>query len=148
MSTKPLRILLADDDEDDCLFFKEALSESTIATHLSTVHDGEQLMRWLKANTGQFPDALFLDLNMPRKSGFECVVAIKSDRNLIQIPVIILSTSFDPEIATLLYNTGAYYCIRKPTDFSRLRNVLHQALALLAQKNSVHPTREAFILVG
>ncbi len=148
MNTKPLRILLADDDEDDCLFFSEALSESSIATHLTTVHDGEQLMQWLRANTGQLPDALFLDLNMPRKTGFDCLADIKLDRSLMLIPIIILSTSFDPDIATFLYQNGAYYCIRKPVDFSKLKNLIHQAISLIAQKTTVHPTRENFILAG
>ncbi len=45
-----LQLLLADDDEDDCLFFKEALEELLVATHLTTVQDGEQLMQWLTTN--------------------------------------------------------------------------------------------------
>ena len=67
MKLKQLNILLADDDTDDCIFFKEALDELLLPTHLITVHDGEQLMQLLTNETTELPDVLFLDLNMPRK---------------------------------------------------------------------------------
>ena len=73
-----LYILLADDDEDDCAFFKEALDELLLSVSLVTVNDGVQLMDFLSDNPlKRLPDILFLDLNMPRKSGFECLAEIK-----------------------------------------------------------------------
>lgn len=131
-----LQLLLADDDEDDCLFFKEALAELPVATHLTTVQDGEQLMHWLTTNTGSLPDALFLDLNMPRKGGYECLVEMKADQQLQQIPVIILSTSFEKKMADRLYKKGAISCIRKPADFSQLKQVIQQALTLITHGNA------------
>ena len=65
MNLKPLNIVLADDDTDDCLFFKEALGELIISTNLITVHDGEELMQLLTNETTKLPQILFLDLNMP-----------------------------------------------------------------------------------
>ena len=73
---KPMNILLADDDADDCFFFEKALREIPMATQLTTVNDGERLMDHLSKNMEQLPDVLFLDLNMPRKSGFECLTEI------------------------------------------------------------------------
>ncbi|MVM38046.1 response regulator [Spirosoma sp. HMF3257] len=67
MNINQWHLLLADDDEDDCLFFKEALSRLPIASDLTTVQDGEQLMQLLTNRADPLPDALFLDLNMPRK---------------------------------------------------------------------------------
>ena len=95
MDPAPLQLLLADDDEDDCFFFEGALAELETITELTTVHDGEQLMRRLTglAST-DLPYALFLDLNMPRKNGFECLLEIKEDPALNRLPVIILSTCF------------------------------------------------------
>ncbi len=130
-----LQLLLADDDEDDCFFFKEALAELPVATHLTTVQDGEQLMQWLTTNTGPLPQALFLDLNMPRKGGYECFVEIKADRQLQQIPVVMLSTSFEKEVADLFYKQGAISCIRKPTDFLQLKQVIQQTIALIMHGN-------------
>lgn len=133
-----LQLLLADDDEDDCLFFKEALEELLVATHLTTVHDGEQLMQWLTTNTGPLPQALFLDLNMPRKGGYECLEEIKADQRLQQIPVTILSTCFEKEVADRLHQKGAFLSFRKPADFSQLRQLIQQTLSLLIPGNGYH----------
>ena len=65
-----MKILLADDDLDDLFFFKKALSEIPIETELTTAHDGEELMAYLTENSDHLPDVLFLDLSMPRKTGF------------------------------------------------------------------------------
>jgi len=81
MNLKQLNILLADDDIDDCIFFKEALEEFTIPSNLTTVNDGEQLMQILTDETNQLPNILFLDINMPRKNGFECLSEIKLNKN-------------------------------------------------------------------
>lgn len=141
----PLQLLLADDDDDDCLFFKQALAELPIATHLTTVEDGEQLMHWLTTNPGLLPDALFLDLNMPRKGGYECLVEIKADQRLQQIPIIILSTSFEKDMADRLHKRGAMSCIRKPADFSQLKHVIQQALLLLTPESGVPSATEAVV---
>jgi len=143
-----LQLLLADDDEDDCFFFKEALAELPVATHLTTVQDGEQLMQWLTTNTGPLPQALFLDLNMPRKGGYECLVEIKADQQLQQIPVIILSTSFEKEVADRLYKKGALDCIRKPTDFSQLKQLIQQTLMLLTPGNGLYSATEEVVRKG
>jgi CheY-like chemotaxis protein len=89
MNLKPLNILLADDDLDDCIFFKEAVGELMLSANLKVVHDGEQLMQLLISETSELPDVLFLDLNMPRKNGFECLTEIKLDPRLKQLPIII-----------------------------------------------------------
>ena len=142
----PLNILLADDDIDDCLIFKEALEELPLTAQLTTVHDGEQLMQLLTKKTHKFFDVLFLDLNMPRKNGFVCLEEIKSNKNLKQIPAVIFSTSYDENIADLLYKKGAHYYICKPADFSQLKKIIHQAIAFIGQKNSSQPPKENFLL--
>lgn len=146
MNTNAIQLLLADDDEDDCLFFEEVLEELPLEIQLTTVSDGEQLMRHLSTNIGALPAALFLDLNMPRKNGFECLVEIKKDKQLKALPVIIYSTSFDPETINLLYTHGAQYYIRKPAEFSRLKKVIEEALTLMAQSFTVQPDKEKFVI--
>ena len=143
-----LQLLLADDDEDDCLFFKEALEELPVATHLTTVHDGEQLMQWLTTHTGPLPQALFLDLNMPRKGGDECLKEIKADQRLQQIPVIILSTSFGKEAADWLYQKGAFASFRKPADFSQLRQLIQETLSLLTPGDGSYSVTEETVRKG
>lgn len=147
MNFKQLNILLADDDSDDCLFFKEALRELLLSTNLTTVHDGEQLMQLLTNETNVLPHVLFLDLNMPRKNGFECLTEIKLSKKLKQLPVIVFSTSFEQEVVNQLYKNGAQYFIRKPSEFSQFKKIIQQSLALIMNENISQPTRENFVII-
>jgi CheY-like chemotaxis protein len=146
MNLKQLNILLADDDTDDCIFFKEALGELLLSTHLTTVNDGEQLMQLLTNETNVLPHVLFLDLNMPRKNGFECLMGIKLSKKLKQLPVIVFSTSFEQEVVNQLYKNGAQYFIRKPSEFSQFKNIIQLSLALMTKENISQPTRENFVI--
>lgn len=105
-------------------------------------------MHWLTTNTGPLPQALFLDLNMPRKGGYECLVEMKADQQLQQIPVIILSTFFEKEVANRLYKKGAISCIRKPADFSQLKQVIQQALTLITPGNGSYSVTEEVVRMG
>ncbi len=140
-----LNILLADDDKDDRFFFDKALKEIALQTQMKTVADGEQLMTYLSKKTASLPNVLFLDLNMPRKNGMECLFEIKSDARLKQIPVVIYSTSLHEDIADLLYEKGAHYYLRKP-DFTELKKVLFQLLTGMVENKFVLPDRTEFIV--
>ncbi len=141
-----LNILLADDDKDDCLLFKEALEELQLQTTLTLVHNGQHLLNLLKKDSDKNFDVLFLDLNMPRINGFECLEEIKRDDKLKSLPVIIFSTSNDLSVADKLYNSGAQHFISKPSNYSILRKIIQEALFLVAEKNSSQPPREKFLL--
>jgi CheY-like chemotaxis protein len=146
----PIVLLLADDDKDDCLFFKDALDELPITANLTTVHNGEQLMQLLaeKKVEPPLPHVLFLDINMPRKNGFECLSELKLDEKLKQLPVIIFSTSFEQDVVNLLYKKGAQYYIRKPSEFFQLKKVIYEALLLATQDTVLQPAKEDFVLKG
>ena len=137
MKLDQLKILLADDDTDDCSFFDKALKEIPITTNLTIVHDGEQLMTYLLENSKNLPDVLFLDLSMPRKNGFECLTEIKENIKLKDLPVVMFSTSFpqdknyEENMINMLLNFGAYDYIRKPVDFTQLKKVIHNTLILV-----------------
>ncbi|MBB4801552.1 CheY-like chemotaxis protein [Flavobacterium nitrogenifigens] len=93
-----------------------------------------------------FPDVIFLDLNMPRKNGIECLIEIKENEKLKHLPVIIFSTSLDSEIVNNLYQKGASYYIRKPGEFSKLKTVIEKALTIASENNFKQPERANFIL--
>lgn len=133
MKIEKLNILLADDDQDDRLFFKQALNELALETNLTTVNDGEELMNYLSAEQEHFPDVIFLDINMPRKNGPECLSEIKQNKKLSGIPVIMFSTSNAWDTINLLFKSGAHVYIHKPSDFSQLKQVIHHALPLAAE---------------
>lgn len=145
MKKKIFNLLLADDDEDDCMFFEEAVTELPCAAELTVVNDGEHLMDLLHQKLNYLPDVLFLDLNMPRKTGIQCLSEIKENENLKDIPVIIYSTSYDKEVANLLYENGAHYYIRKPTHFSKIKKAILETLKILS-KELKKPNRENFVI--
>ena len=146
MNVEKLTILLADDDKDDCLFFEDAISELAQSTNFTAVHDGEQLMQLLSNETNKLPHVLFLDLNMPRKNGFECLEEIKHNRKLKALPVVVFSTSFEQEVVNRLYDNGAQYFIRKPSEFSLYKKIILHTLTLIMQKDISQMTKEDFVL--
>lgn len=149
MPIDTINILLADDDKDDCLFFKEALEELEVAAQLTLVADGQQLMHRLRSDTDRLPDVLFLDLNMPRKNGMECLAEIKQSEKLRQLPIIIFSTSYEQEIVNLLYKSGAQHYIRKPNSFTQLAAVIKQALTFVPVPKERLPISQAnFVLTA
>lgn len=147
MNLKQLKILHAEDDMDDCFFFKEALDELQLPTNHVALHDGEQLMRYLANETNSLPNILFLDLNMPRKNGAECLSEIKISERLKKLTIIIFSTAFNAEEVNRLYKNGAQYYIRKPSDFSLFKKLIQQVfISLISQENISQPSKENFVL--
>ncbi|MEO5890301.1 MAG: response regulator [Ferruginibacter sp.] len=146
-------VLLADDDKDDCLLFKDALDELPLSVHFTVLHNGEMLMQLLNDNKEERPDILFLDLNMPRKNGFQCLSEIKQHEELKGLAVVILSTYFDQVVIDQLYEQGAQYCVRKPNEFSKLKKAIEQALNQTMAARSVdgagsfiQPPKKDFVL--
>ena len=145
MLSRSLFLLLADDDADDCLLFREALAEIPIESQLVTVPDGVSLMAYLRS-TGKLPDVLYLDLNMPRKGGLECLAEIKEHPSLGSIPVIVFSTTNHSETVDRLYDLGAQFYIQKPAEFHKLRNIISKSLTLLFKDPQRKPARDQFVL--
>lgn len=126
MKTKPLIILMADDDEDDRLLADDALKEARVVNAIKFVNDGEELMRYLRRE-GDFdeenaprPGLILLDLNMPKKDGRQALQEIKADATLRRIPVVILTTSREEEDLVRSYDLGAASYISKPVTFDRM----------------------------
>ena len=96
MNKEYINIALADDDEDDRFFFTEAFEDLKIKNRVSTFKDGIELMEFLEESS-LLPDLLFLDLNMPKKSGIECLKEIKANSKFNEIIIAIYSTSSSEE---------------------------------------------------
>jgi CheY-like chemotaxis protein len=124
-------ILIADDDEEDRMLVKDALSENKLANSIFYVEDGEELMDFLH-NRGKYsnknkyplPGLILLDLNMPKKDGREALKEIKSDPNLRMIPVVVLTTSKAEEDIIKTYDLGVSSFITKPVTFSSLVDIM------------------------
>lgn len=142
-SGKQLKIILADDDPDDRFFFGLALKKAPVNTRLITVQDGEKLMNLLSKEEGELPDVIFLDLNMPRKNGSECLLEIKRNKKLENIPVVIYSTSLHEDVADLLFQNGARYYLQK-CDFMELPDAILRIFQLLGSGRK--PSRNEFVV--
>jgi CheY-like chemotaxis protein len=122
----PITILLADDDEEDRVMTEEALKESRLANNLRFVTDGEELTDYLfrrgtyADENAPTPGLILLDLNMPKKDGREALAEIKSDPQLRQIPVVVLTTSKAEEDILRTYELGVNSFITKPVTFEGL----------------------------
>ncbi|HMH33292.1 MAG TPA: response regulator [Puia sp.] len=128
-NNEPFHILLADDDEGDRLIFKEALEELEIKLIVHTVNDGVELMAYLTRKNAHLPYLLFLDLNMPRKNGLECLKEIRSNEKLKDISIAIYSTSDSEKDMEETFLCGANVYITKPNDFNVLKQLVYKAVA-------------------
>lgn len=146
MKNDAIHILLADDDEDDRLFFKDAFSEIKINTVVSMVNDGVELMEYLVRPGIVLPHVLFLDLNMPRKSGMECLREIKSINHLKDISIAIYSTSASEADIEDTFVKGANVYIKKPSDFNTLKKVLSEVITVNWQYHTSGLDRSNFLL--
>jgi CheY-like chemotaxis protein len=128
---KPITILLADDDEDDLMLTRTALSECRLANRVDFTEDGEQLMDYLKRRgkyeklmNDPLPGLILLDLNMPRKDGREALKEIRADPKLCHIPIVILTTSKAEEDILRSYSLGVNSFIIKPVTFESLVEIV------------------------
>ena len=138
-------VFIADDDEDDRLFFQEVINEMPYLVHLSMAKDGEDAIRSL-SKIQLLPDLVVLDLNMPLKNGLECLQEIKQAPKLKVLPVIIFSTSSYPSMINQAYDAGAHLYIRKPNDFLTFRKLIQHVLSINWKKELLRPPREEFVL--
>ena len=141
----PMNIILADDDEDDRLFFKEAFEEIKIKTNIKIVNDGVELMDYLNQQGNQIPHMLFLDLNMPRKTGIDCLLEIKQLPHLNDMAIAIYSTSASEKDIEETFVQGANVYIKKPSDFNSLKKVLENVITINWQYHTSGLNRDNFM---
>ncbi len=136
VKSKPLRIMLADDDEDDRLFFIESVKLVAPNITVDEVANGCDLLTTLE-KVKELPDIIFLDLNMPVLHGLDCLKKIRADKKLKRIPVIIYSTSVYKDDVNSTYKAGADCYVSKPSNVSEMRKVLK---TLLSKDWGLHST--------
>jgi CheY-like chemotaxis protein len=130
MIGQPMEILLVEDNEDDILLEQEALTDAKLVNLMSVVRDGEEALAYLrrqgKYQNARIPGLILLDINMPKKNGFEVLNEIKADAALKHIPVVMLTTSDSEADIVKSYARGACSFITKPMDFDKFRDVIRQ----------------------
>lgn len=125
------RYYIVDDDIDDQQYLIEALTENDRSAQCYTANNGQEAIDYLESIPVPFPDAIFLDLNMPRMDGKECLTALKGRPLLRNIPVIICSTSSDGQEIAESIELGASYFLIKGSNFKALKQELTFILSQL-----------------
>lgn len=149
MNEKSIKILLADDDEADRLLFREAFDELNVGTSVETVNDGYELMHLMQnTKTENLPHILFLDINMPRKNGLECLKEIRADKKYKEVSVAIYSTSSSENDMQETFLNGANVYIHKPNDFQKLKKVLEKAINYANMYQDPPFNKENFLLMA
>jgi len=131
--SKPIQILVAEDDEDDKLLILKAFERTLPKEKVTCVEDGEALIKYLN-RTAPYddvekyptPDIILLDLNMPKKDGREALAEIKGNEALKMIPVIIFTTSNSQDDIAVTYKMGSSSYITKPGSFEELVKVTEE----------------------
>jgi CheY-like chemotaxis protein len=126
----PIEVLLVEDDPGDVLMTQEAFDEHKVRNRLAVVSDGAEALSYLRQE-GQYatavrPDLILLDLNLPRRDGREVLAEIKTDDDLRQIPVVVLTTSQADEDILSSYQLHANAYVTKPVDFEKFITVVRQ----------------------
>lgn len=138
MNYKELTILIAEDDDGHAELIKEGLIDNGINNEIIRFSDGEQVWKFLSGIAdGEKRDSnknylLLLDINMPRMSGVEVLKLMKSDDELKDIPIVMLTTTDDPREVEACYHNGCNIYITKPVDFMRFTETLRR-LSLFIQ---------------
>ena len=146
----PFIILIADDDEDDCLLVEAAFREMDHSYNLRFVGDGRELLDYLH-NEGDFsdpeaypvPNLILLDLNMPRIDGREALTIIKPDLHFRDIPILILTTSREQKDIDFTRKYGASSFLVKPDVFEDLTDMLSEVCAAILDNPHI-----AFQVIG
>ncbi|QHI34980.1 Response regulator rcp1 [Kordia antarctica] len=146
MNQDYIHIVLADDDEDDRLFFTDAFDELKMTTKVNTYNDGVHLMDYLNSDEAILPNVLFLDLNMPRKTGMECLKEIKANDKFKDIAIAIYSTSASEEDIENTFVYGANIYIKKPNDFKKLKKALAEVVTINWQYHTSGLNKDNFLL--
>ena len=146
MVNEPIQVLLADDNEDDRLFFADAFEEIGTITVVNTVMDGYELINHLSMPDAILPHILFLDLAMPRKSGLECLREIKSNNLFKDMAIAIYSKSSAEEDIEDAFVSGANIYIMKPNHFNTMKVLLSKVIATNLQFGATAIERDSFVL--
>lgn len=121
---RPLSFFLADDDPDDVDLFGDVLKDVDSAIRLRTAGDGQETLFKLRSEGVDLPDVIFLDLNMPRMGGKECLKELKADGQLQSVPVIMYTTSSQSRDIEEAMLNGAVCFITKPSSLKELKHIL------------------------
>ncbi|MFD1605325.1 response regulator [Flavobacterium artemisiae] len=143
---EPVKIILAEDDKDDQELFIDALDEAQVPSEVTTVENGQELLDTLRDQSEPNPDIIFIDVNMPVKGGKKALEEIKSDKELRDIPAVMLSTWSHPADIEDSFDKGADLYVQKPNSFTGFVLLLKKVFLLHWTKALLRPVVSLFFV--
>ncbi len=143
---EPVKIILAEDDKDDQELFIDALDAADLPSEVTTVENGQELLDALKDKSQSDPDIIFIDINMPVKGGKQALAEIKGDKELRDIPTVMLSTWDHPSDIEDAFDKGADLYVQKPSSFAGFVLVLKKVFLLHWAKALLRPVISLFFV--
>jgi CheY-like chemotaxis protein len=137
-------VLLADDDCDDALIFREALDEAQCDTTLIHANTGARVFILLEQSPR--PDIIFLDLNMPVMNGWQCLAKLKNSEAYKDIPVVMYTTSSNPRDYEIASDLNAHGFITKPSNPKVLSKIIKTVICSLGTAELKQTLRDAYLL--
>lgn len=139
-------LLIVDDDRDEHFLIKETIGESDYNPIIKTVQDGNKLMSLILNEP--LPDLILLDLNMPKKSGIECLCDLRASAKSAYLPIVVLSTSTKISDIEACYANGANLFFSKPYDFESLKKLIYLILSIDWSKLNFNVGKADFIKIA
>ncbi len=146
MTEVTTHVLLADDDKDDREDFMDAFKSLKLSIEVQVVNNGIELMKYLNEPSVIIPHILFLDLNMPKKSGLECLIELKKIERLKNLTVVIYSTSSSEKDMEDTFVNGANVYMKKPAHLTVLKKLLSHVLTINWQYHTSGLNRDNFLM--
>lgn len=142
-----LRVILADDDDDDRRLLRRAIENVRVDIALHHIENGEKLIEYLSLCNGNIPDLIFLDLNMPKKNGLECLTEIRAHKKFNNTVIAIYSTSSAEKDMDLSFLAGANIYIIKPDNYETLKKIVADILSINWQYHTSRSSIENFVML-
>ncbi|RXK86360.1 response regulator [Filimonas effusa] len=138
-------VLMAEDDDDDYMFFSLAVNELSVKVVLTRAENGDILFKLLEKDE-EHPDMLFLDLLLPCKNGKDCLREIRANRKYDSMPIIVYSSLEDLQSIEFCYREGSNLYAIKPHSLVELKDVLEKIFSVNWKKMMYYPPKSSFVI--
>jgi CheY-like chemotaxis protein len=122
-----IKMLIVEDSEDDLFLLMRALKKLKLELNVDTVSDGDAAIAYFENTSKARPKFVFLDLNLPKKSGFEVITWIRQNADLKNLPIVVLTSSNEPQDLQRAYDLGANGYLVKPGLLEQLDEIIRSS---------------------
>lgn len=146
MNKEFLNVIVADNDENTLIFFKNIFKELKISIKIQCFSNGKDLMEYLNNNDAVVPELVFIKYTISGKDSMECIKEIKANSKLGNMVTAIYDEEIPEHDIEAAFVKGNNICMRKPSDFGRLKKVLTEVITINWQYHTAGLNKDNFIL--